>query len=108
MADRSSKSSPSASATKVSVSSPAPPPGPGNNRNNNSNRRNWEYKNEKYLEKQLKRQGTDPHAIKREYLGNNASIAKYDLWVDKSSGQIAIVEKMTGRIVEITHYFIGR
>ena len=76
------------------------PPDPGNNNNHN-----WQRKKEKYLEQQLKKQNTDPHTIKKEYLGNSARISRYDLYVDKGTGQVAIIEKATRRIIEITNYF---
>ena len=86
-------------------STTASPPGPENNHNNH-NERNWEYKSERYLQRQLDKQSTSAHSIKREYLGSRAEIARYDLYVDKNSGQIAIFEKATKQLVEITNYFI--
>ncbi len=84
----------------------ASPPAPGNNKNNNRENGNWKNVNEKYLESQLRKQGTDPHSIKYEYLGSRAKVSRYDLYVDKATGRLAIFEKSTGRLVEITNYFI--
>ena len=83
-------------------STTASPPGPGNNHN----KRNWEYKSERYIQRQLDKQNTSAHSIKREYLGRNAEISRYDLYRDKSTGQLAIFEKATGQLVQITDYFI--
>lgn len=84
----------------------ASPPTPGSNKNSKDNNGNWEKVNERYLESQLRKQGTDPHSIKYEYLGSRAKVSRYDLYVDKVSGRLAIFEKSTGRLVEITNYFI--
>ena len=84
----------------------ASPPAPGNNKNNNRENGNWKNVNEKYLESQLRKQGTDPHSIKYEYLGRRAKVSRYDLYVDKATGRLAIFEQSTGRLVEITNYFI--
>lgn len=72
----------------------------------NNNKQDLEYKKEKYLERQLRKQDTDPHSIKKEYLGNKAEIAKYDLYVEKGTGRVVIVRKSTGAIVDYTHYYI--
>jgi len=69
-------------------------------------RRNWQSIKEKYLERALEQQNTDPHQLKRDYLGNKAQISRYDIHIDKGTGQLAIVEKSTGRLMEITNYFI--
>lgn len=51
-------------------------------------------KNIKMLDdKYLKGKGIDAHEIKSEFLGGNAEIKKYDLYVDKDSGQIWIFRK---------------
>ena len=105
LAELSAQSAASTSVVEISASSSAPPPDPGNNRNNSA-KRNWEYKKDKYLKQQLKDQGTDPHSIKKEFLGNKAEIAKYDLYVDKGTGQIGIFERGTGKLVDITEYYI--
>ena len=68
--------------------------------------RNWEMVNERYLERQLDKQNTGPHSIKREYLGNRASISEYHIRVDKPTGQLGIFQNSTGQLVEITYYFI--
>ena len=68
---------------------------------------NWEKKSEKYIEKALSKQNTDPYTLKKEYLGKNAPISRYDLYVDKVTGVIGIVEKASGKLVVITDYFIG-
>ena len=68
-------------------------------------KRNWEDVKEKWLEKKLKEQGTDPHKVKQEYLGKDAKVSRYDIRVDKNSGQLAIFDK-SGNLVEITHYYI--
>ena len=41
----------------------------------------------------LKKKGIDAHEFKRDYLGNKAKIAQYDLYVDKVSGEILIYKK---------------
>jgi len=69
-------------------------------------RRNWQRVGEKWLKKNLREQGLDPHALKREYLGQKAPVSFYDIFVDKSTGQLAIFEQSTGRLVQITSYFI--
>ena len=71
------------------------------------NRRNWQKVNEKYLEKQLEKQGTSPHQLKRDYLGQKAEIKRFDIYADKGTGQLAIFEKSTGNLVAVTDYFIG-
>ncbi len=51
-------------------------------------------KNSKMLDdKYLKDKGVDAHEIKSEFLGSNAEIKKYDLYVDKDSGQVWIFRK---------------
>ena len=77
-----------------------------NNRNGGNAQENWQKVSEKYLERRLKQQGTDPHSIKYEFLGKGTPIKHYDLYVDKISGRLAIFEKSTGRLVERTYYFI--
>lgn len=74
----------------------------------NSAKRNWQKADEKYLERELKKQGTNPHEIKQEYLGKKESIKLYDIYVDKNTGQLAIFKKSTGQLVDITDYYIGR
>ena len=81
--------------------SAASPPDP-----NDKNNRNWQKVNEKYLEKRLAEQGTDPHQLKRDYLGRKEQIKYYDIYVDKATGQLAIFQKSTGNLVVITDYFI--
>jgi len=60
----------------------------------------------KLNDKYLKKNGIDAHELKKEYLGEKASIQKFDLYSDKNSGRIYIVEKATNKIVEATDYFI--
>ena len=84
------------------ISTPASPQPP----KKDDNGRNWKRVNEKYLEKKLKEYGTDPHSLKYDYLGRKANIKLYDIFVDKITGQLAIFEKSTGKLVEITHIFI--
>jgi RHS repeat-associated protein len=79
-----------------------PPPDP----DDDGTKRNWETVNEKRLENALEEQGTDPHQLKQDYLGKSASVQKYDIVVDKYSGQLGIIEKATGVLVAITDYFI--
>ena len=74
----------------------------------NSTKRNWQKAEEKYLESELEKQGTNPHELKRDYLGDRAVIKNYDIYVDKNNGQLAIFQKSTGRLVEITDFFIGK
>ena len=81
--------------------SAASPPDP-----NDKNNRNWEKVNEKYLEKKLKEQGTNPHQLKRDYLGKNEPIKHYDIYVDKATGQLAIFRKIPLKLVVVTDYFI--
>ena len=90
------------------AASPAPPGnGNWNNRNGGSqDRGNWQNVKENYLKQQLKKQGTDPHTLKKEYLGKKAEIKLYDIYKDKVTGRLAFFEKSTGRMVVITDYFI--
>ena len=81
--------------------SAATPPDP-----NDKNNRNWQKVNEKYLEKRLAEQGTDPHQLKYDYLGQKVKVKHYDVYVDKATGQLAIFQKSTGNLVVITDYFI--
>ena len=109
-AKRSKSSSPSSGPVDIGGGAASPtPPGNGNWNNRNNNRdgqENWQKVKEKYLESKLRQQGTDPHAIKYEYLGKGASVQRYDIYVDKISGRLAIFEKSTGRLVGKTYYFI--
>ena len=41
----------------------------------------------------IKKQGFDAHAIKKEFLGNKAPIAKYDLFINKDTREILIFLK---------------
>ena len=85
------------------------PPGNGNwnNRNRgNQSRGNWQNVKDNYLKQQLQKQGTNPHALKYEYLGKRAEVKLYDIYKDKGTGRLAIFEKSTGRMVAITDYFI--
>ena len=50
--------------------------------------------------------GQDPHQIKKDYLGQKADISKYDLYQNKDTGQIFIVEQSTRKIVTDTCYFL--
>lgn len=58
------------------------------------------------LERELKKQHTSPHAIKREYLGRRAEVSRYDIYVDKETGQLAIFTHTTKKFIEVTTYFI--
>jgi hypothetical protein len=51
--------------------------------------------------------GLNPHEIKKEYLGDEAPIAKYDLKRDPASGYLVIVEKRSQSVVDVTHYVMG-
>ena len=44
-------------------------------------------------EKQLKKHGIDAHELKKEFLGNSASISRYDLYKDKLTNEILIFLK---------------
>jgi hypothetical protein len=48
--------------------------------------------------------GLNPEEIKYDYLGQKASISRFDLKRDPASGYFVIVEKATQRIVEVTSY----
>jgi|GEM_PF-3280372 len=41
----------------------------------------------------LKKKGIDSHELKRDYLGQKAKISHYDLYQDKNTAQIYILEK---------------
>ena len=41
----------------------------------------------------------DVHRLKEDYLGKGASISKFDIVVDKSTGSYYIIEKKTGKVV---------
>ncbi|MBU5451517.1 RHS repeat-associated core domain-containing protein, partial [Acetivibrio sp. MSJd-27] len=60
----------------------------------------------KISDKYLKKKGVNAHDIKYEYLGKSAKISKYDLYSDKNTGQIYIVEKATKKIITSTWYYI--
>ena len=57
-------------------------------------------------DRQLKKQGTNAHQVKHEYLGEKTPVSRFDIKVDKNTGQLGIFEKATGKLVEITHYTI--
>lgn len=59
-----------------------------------------------YLEKELKKQDTDPHQLKKDFLGDKAPISEYDIYRDKNSGQLAIFKKSSGKLAIITDVFI--
>ncbi|MBE1442606.1 RHS repeat-associated core domain-containing protein [Paenibacillus sp. OAS669] len=44
-------------------------------------------------DKHLKRQGIDAHEVKRDFLGSKAQISRYDLYVDKATGEVLILLK---------------
>jgi hypothetical protein len=48
--------------------------------------------------------GLNPEEIKYDYLGQKASISRFDLKRDPASGYLVIVEKATQRIIEVTSY----
>jgi len=68
--------------------------------------RNWQRANDNWLKRALREQGTDAHTLKEDYLGRGARISLYDIYVDKNTGQLAIFEQATRRLVTITHYII--
>src|SRR5699024_10011185 len=41
----------------------------------------------------LKKSGVDAHKLKKAWLGNKAQIAKFDLYRDKATGEILILQK---------------
>ena len=95
-------------AFETTTSTPAPPSPDGSfNNDNDPNKRNWEKVNEKYLEKELSKQGTNPHQLKQDFLGRKSSVKRYDLYVDKGTGQLGIYDKIARALIEITDYFIG-
>jgi hypothetical protein len=53
----------------------------------------------------LKAQGIDAHALKMEYLGDKAAIKYYDLFYNKNTKLIYILDK-AGKIVTYTHMYI--
>ena len=61
----------------------------------------------KLADKYLKKLGLNAHDIKYEYLGKKAKISLYDLYVDKSTGIIYILNK-AGEIVVETYYKIKK
>jgi len=69
--------------------------------------RNWQRVEDRRLKRALQQEhGISPHELKHEYLGQRAQIRFYDIFIDKNSGQLAIFEKSSGRIVVITDYII--
>lgn len=38
----------------------------------------------------LKKNGIDPHQLKKDYLGEKAPLSKYDIYEDKSDGRLWI------------------
>ena len=40
-----------------------------------------------------------------DYLGQKVKVKYYDIYVDKATGQLAIFQKSTGKLVVITDYF---
>ncbi|MCL2018394.1 MAG: RHS repeat-associated core domain-containing protein, partial [Oscillospiraceae bacterium] len=76
-------------------------------RNSGSSDYNWNKIDKNQLKKELsERYGTDPHTVKKEFLGNKANVDRYDLKVDKNSGRLGVFEKSTSRLVDITDYFV--
>lgn len=55
----------------------------------------------KLSESELKRHGIDPHKLKRDYVGPNG--AKYNIYVDKKTGQILLIDK-DGNVIETSEY----
>lgn len=41
----------------------------------------------------MKKSGIDAHQFKKEWLGDNANIARYDLYKDTKSGEILMLQK---------------
>ena len=55
----------------------------------------------------LKKNGLDAHSIKREVLGRNAKISRYNLFYDKDTGAIfVLLNGATGDAAIATGYFI--
>ena len=69
------------------------------NKKNQKKTNNLNKVNDSYL----KKKGINAHSLKKEYLGNKAPIARYDLYVDKVTKIIYICNKR-GEIVCKTHY----
>jgi filamentous hemagglutinin len=55
-------------------------------------------------DKYLKKQGIDAHELKKDYLGKKAKIQRYDLSVDKKTGQLYIVNKKNEIIMKTLEY----
>ena len=87
---------------------PPSPPAPSNNGSHN-NKNNKNNKNKLSLKRVteylLKKRGLDAHEIKYEYLGNRASVSRYDLFYDSKTGIIYILSK-AGEIIYETCYNI--
>ena len=96
-------------------SSPQPPHIPSNSSGqNNNNKNNRDNKPggkgnrskgslKRVTEYMLNKNGLDAHALKREYLGRNAQISRYDLFYDTKTGVIFILDKL-GNIIYETYY----
>lgn len=81
------------------VASPAPS---GNNDDDDKEPKNPQKADDKYL----KKNDVDAHALKKEYLGKKADIAKYDLYIDKATGRLWIYLKGGKGIPIPTHVYI--
>ena len=86
-------------------STPASPQPPKNNGRGNNKKSNNKPSLKKLTNFQLKSNGLDAHALKKEYLGKKAEIKLYDLAYDSRSRIIFIIDK-AGRIIYETAYKI--
>ena len=84
----------------ISISTPASPEPP------EPQKRNWKKLDEKYLEKELKKQDTNPHELKQEYLKSGEKISHFDIYRDSNSGQLALFEKSSNTLAYLTDYYI--
>ena len=87
-------------------STPASPQPPKNNGRGNNKKSNNKPSLKKLTNFQLKSNGLDAHALKKEYLGKKAEIKLYDLAYDSRSRIIIIIDK-AGRIIYETAYKIN-
>ena len=87
-------------------STPASPQPPKNNGRGNNKKSNNKPSLKKLTNFQLKSNGLDAHALKKEYLGKKAEIKLYDLAYDSRSRIIFIIDK-AGRIIYETAYKIN-
>ena len=58
------------------------------------------------IEKELKKQDTNPHELKQEYLKSGEKISHFDIYRDSNSGQLALFEKSSNTLAYLTDYYI--